>query len=173
MTSGAIQYGVPMNVFLRPTVRSNWALTPKSTADTQRFYSCCLRWSLSAGAELVPNRRSLTQFDLCVLRQQNVLTLDVSVDHLVLVEVGQTLEETENVGENLKDSFCNVLQKQRTYMEFLREPVSASSSLWSRFRIYSKIICVSVLSCFKTSFNYMHSKNRSGKISASNSSVLI
>ena len=33
----------------------------------------------------------LTQFDLCVLRQQDVLTLDVSVDDLVLVEMGQTL----------------------------------------------------------------------------------
>ena len=31
MTSGAIQYGVPMKVFLRPIVLSNWALTPKST----------------------------------------------------------------------------------------------------------------------------------------------
>lgn len=31
MTSGAIQYGVPIKVFLRPTVLSNWALTPKST----------------------------------------------------------------------------------------------------------------------------------------------
>lgn len=33
MTSGAIQYGVPMNVFLLPTVRSSWALTPKSTGE--------------------------------------------------------------------------------------------------------------------------------------------
>lgn len=31
MTSGAIQYGVPMKVFLLPTVLSNWAETPKST----------------------------------------------------------------------------------------------------------------------------------------------
>lgn len=31
ITSGAIQYGVPMNVFRRPIVRSNCALTPKST----------------------------------------------------------------------------------------------------------------------------------------------
>lgn len=33
MTSGAIQYGVPMNVFLLPTVLSNWADTPKSTTE--------------------------------------------------------------------------------------------------------------------------------------------
>lgn len=32
ITSGAIQYGVPINVFLLPTVLSNWAETPKSTA---------------------------------------------------------------------------------------------------------------------------------------------
>ena len=31
ITSGAIQYGVPMNVLRLPTVRSSWALTPKST----------------------------------------------------------------------------------------------------------------------------------------------
>jgi len=31
ITSGAIQYGVPMNVLRRPIVRSNCALTPKST----------------------------------------------------------------------------------------------------------------------------------------------
>lgn len=34
----------------------------------------------------------LTQFNLCVLRQQHVLALDISVDDLVLVEMGQTLE---------------------------------------------------------------------------------
>lgn len=36
ITSGAIQYGVPMKVFLRPTVLSNWALTPKSTKGVQK-----------------------------------------------------------------------------------------------------------------------------------------
>lgn len=36
ITSGAIQYGVPMNVFLLPMVRSNCADTPKSTV-TQIF----------------------------------------------------------------------------------------------------------------------------------------
>lgn len=36
MTSGAIQYGVPMKVFLLPTVRSNCALTPKSTRERVR-----------------------------------------------------------------------------------------------------------------------------------------
>lgn len=33
-----------------------------------------------------------TQFNLCVLRQQHVLAFDVSVDDLVLVEMGQTLQ---------------------------------------------------------------------------------
>lgn len=39
ITSGAIQYGVPINVFLRPTVLSSCALTPKSTgvAKNKRF----------------------------------------------------------------------------------------------------------------------------------------
>ena len=32
ITSGAIQYGVPVNVFLLLNVESNWALTPKSTS---------------------------------------------------------------------------------------------------------------------------------------------
>jgi hypothetical protein len=36
ITSGAIQYGVPMNVLRRPIVRSSCALTPKSTAKRIR-----------------------------------------------------------------------------------------------------------------------------------------
>ena len=43
MTSGAIQYGVPMKVFLRPTVRSSWALTPKSTEEEQDQYQLRLK----------------------------------------------------------------------------------------------------------------------------------
>ncbi|KAG7255430.1 hypothetical protein CRUP_038597 [Coryphaenoides rupestris] len=38
MTSGAIQYGVPMNVFRLPTVRSSWADTPKSTAGLTHLH---------------------------------------------------------------------------------------------------------------------------------------
>lgn len=36
ITSGAIQYGVPMKVFRLPTVLSSWALTPKSTGYQKR-----------------------------------------------------------------------------------------------------------------------------------------
>ncbi|TNN76393.1 hypothetical protein EYF80_013258 [Liparis tanakae] len=79
MTSGAIQYGVPMNVFLRPTVRSNWADTPKSTENTGKHitlqdFICTLC-------------RSLCSCD--------VLALDVSVDDLVLMEVSQALQMKE------------------------------------------------------------------------------
>ena len=50
LTSGAIQYGVPMNVFLRPMVLSSWALTPKSTNLTsalsvnKTFWPLISRW---------------------------------------------------------------------------------------------------------------------------------
>lgn len=39
----------------------------------------------------------LTQFDLSILCQQNILTLDVSVDDLVLVKVGQALRKKNMV----------------------------------------------------------------------------
>lgn len=39
----------------------------------------------------------LTQFDLSILCQQNILTLDVSVDDLVLVKVGQALRKKKNM----------------------------------------------------------------------------
>ena len=39
MTSGAIQYGVPINVFLLPMVLSSCALTPKSTVTNQIIQS--------------------------------------------------------------------------------------------------------------------------------------
>ena len=37
ITSGAIQYGVPMKVLRLPMVLSSWALTPKSTSFTSAF----------------------------------------------------------------------------------------------------------------------------------------
>lgn len=43
-------------------------------------------------------RLGLTEFDLGVLRQQHVLSLDVSVDDLVLVEMSQTLQTQTETG---------------------------------------------------------------------------
>lgn len=39
-----------------------------------------------------------TEFDFCVLRQQNILAFDVAVDDVVGVQVGQTLWEEEERG---------------------------------------------------------------------------
>lgn len=45
-TSGAIQYGVPINVFLLPTVLSSCALTPKSTSLTSALSVSNTFWPL-------------------------------------------------------------------------------------------------------------------------------
>lgn len=55
ITSGAIQYGVPTEVFLRPRVTARWEDTPKSTSFTWAssvsnmlcpFTSLCIQWLL-------------------------------------------------------------------------------------------------------------------------------
>lgn len=65
-TSGAIQYGVPMKVFLLPMVLSSCALTPKSTSLTSAlsvsstFWPLMSRWiTLQACRWVRPRRTSL------------------------------------------------------------------------------------------------------------------
>lgn len=58
ITSGAIQYGVPMNVFLRPIVLSNWALTPKSTGIEGKIFSTWCTLTSWETKELVNLRKS-------------------------------------------------------------------------------------------------------------------
>ena len=85
ITSGAIQYGVPMNVFLLPMVLSNWADTPKSTAMEEEE-----RGGSMAGNGCMAKVYYIyicTQLDVCIVCEQNVLPLDVTVDNLVLMEV--------------------------------------------------------------------------------------
>ena len=67
-TSGAIQYGGPMKVFLLPMVRSSWALTPKSTSLTSAlsvsstFWPLMSRWmTLHACKWVKPRSTSLEQ----------------------------------------------------------------------------------------------------------------
>jgi len=52
ITSGAIQYGVPMNVFRRPIVRSNCALTPKSTdKGNQQLINKAKNWRQKSSSQ--------------------------------------------------------------------------------------------------------------------------
>ena len=102
-----------MKVFLRPTVRSSWALTPKSTVNTRLPSTVCTatrskhrrprdrrrggeKNALPRESAAAATRSQLTEFDLGVLGQQDVLALDVPVDDVVGVQVGQALRgETE------------------------------------------------------------------------------
>lgn len=62
ITSGAIQYGVPMNVLRRPIVRSNCALTPKSTviktALVTKLWNEIETWKINSSEQLT----STTQY---------------------------------------------------------------------------------------------------------------
>lgn len=52
ITSGAIQYGVPMNVLRRPIVRSNCALTPKSTSKgNQQLINKAKNWRQKSSSQ--------------------------------------------------------------------------------------------------------------------------
>lgn len=98
ITSGAIQYGVPMKVFLRPTVLSNWALTPKSTESTQK-QKHVMAWT---DPEMFKKEKVAgvwcTEFDFCVLRQQHILPFDISVNDFMGMEVGKALRADKAPG---------------------------------------------------------------------------
>lgn len=58
-----------------------------------RLYSCSLEACTCARETAVHVLMCHTQFDFGVLREQNILSLDVSVDHMMGVKMGKTLED--------------------------------------------------------------------------------
>jgi len=97
MTSGAIQYGVPVNVSRLLQVLASCALTPKSTVflgqfAIHSFVRCAIhllvRSFLAIGVEM---KTTQTEFDVSLDSEKNVASFDIAVNLFVFVKVCKSL----------------------------------------------------------------------------------